>query len=125
MLGARMPAGIAYLRGYDVDSEEVRSAVLISLLSGGGTEMLKLAGVEVGKKTTAAAIQRIPGRILIEINKNLGNRLITKAGEKGVINLPASPARGCAGQCCLRRHRLPDDRGVRASAVRADRTFAC
>ena len=87
LLGARMSAGIAHLRGYDVDSEEVRSAVLISLLGSGGTEVLKRTGVEVGKKTTAAAFQRIPGRILIEINKKIGYRLVTKAGEKGVVNL--------------------------------------
>jgi hypothetical protein len=65
----------------------VRSAVLISLLGSGGTEVLKRTGVEVGKKTTAAAFQRIPGRILIEINKKIGYRLVTKAGEKGVVNL--------------------------------------
>ena len=87
MLGARMSAGIAHLRGYDVDSEEVRSAILISLLGSGGTEVLKRTGVEVGKKTTAAAFQRIPGRVLIEINKKIGYRLVTKAGEKGVVNL--------------------------------------
>jgi EcsC protein family len=87
VLGARMSAGIAHLRGYDVESEEVRSAVLISLLGSGGTEVLKRTGVEVGKKTTAAAFQRIPGRVLIEINKRIGFRLVTKAGEKGVVNL--------------------------------------
>jgi hypothetical protein len=87
ILGARMSAGIAHLRGYDVDSEEVRSAVLVSLLGSGGTEVLKRTGVEVGRKTTAAAFRRVPGRVLIEINKTIGFRLLTKAGEKGVINL--------------------------------------
>ena len=87
VLGARMSAGIAHLRGYDVESEEVRSAVLVSLLGSGGTEILKRTGVEVRKKTTAAAFQRIPGRVLIEINKKIGFRLVTKAGEKGVVNL--------------------------------------
>lgn len=87
ILGARTSAGIAHLRGYDVESEEVRSAILVSLLGSGGTEVLKRTGVEIGKKTTAAAFQRVPGRILIEINKKIGYRLLTKAGEKGVINL--------------------------------------
>jgi hypothetical protein len=29
----------------------------------------------------------IPGKVLIEINKKVGFRLVTKAGEKGVVNL--------------------------------------
>jgi hypothetical protein len=40
----------------------------------------------VGQSFTRAAFQRIPGRLLIEINKRVGFRLLTKAGEKGAIN---------------------------------------
>lgn len=87
IVAARMSAGIAHLRGYDVDTEEVRSAILVSLLGSTGAEVLKRTGVEVGKKTTAAALQKIPGRVLIELNKRVGYRLVTKAGEKGLINL--------------------------------------
>lgn len=32
-------------------------------------------------------LERIPGKVLIEINKKVGFRLITKAGERGIINL--------------------------------------
>lgn len=87
IVAIRMPAGIAYLRGYDVDTEEVRSAILVSLLGSAGAAVVKRAGVEFGKKTTAAAFQKIPGRVLIELNKRVGYRLVTKAGEKGVVNL--------------------------------------
>lgn len=87
ILAGRMSSAIAYMRGYDIDSEEVRSAVLVSLLGSSGAEVLKRTGVEIGRKSTAAAFQRIPGRALIEINKKVGYRLVTKAGEKGVINL--------------------------------------
>ncbi|GJF03413.1 EcsC family protein [Pseudonocardia sp. D17] len=87
ILAGRMSAAVAYMRGYDIDSEEVRSAVLVSLLGSSGAEVLKRTGVEIGRKSTAAAFQRIPGRALIEINKKVGYRLVTKAGEKGVINL--------------------------------------
>jgi hypothetical protein len=82
-----MSAGIAYLRGHDVTSEEVHSAVLVSLLGSSGAEVLKKAGVEIGRQSTAAGFARLPGRVLIEINKRVGLRLVTKAGEKGVINL--------------------------------------
>ena len=33
------------------------------------------------------ALRRLPGRIFIEINKRVGFRLLTKFGEKGMINL--------------------------------------
>lgn len=87
VIATRMSAGVAHLRGYDVDTEEVRSAVLISLLGAAGATTLKKAGVEIGRKTTMAAVQKVPGRVLIEVNKKIGFRLVTKAGEKGVVNL--------------------------------------
>ncbi|MBW0089615.1 EcsC family protein [Pseudonocardia oceani] len=87
VVATRMSAGIAHLRGYDVRTEEVHSAILISLLGSAGAATLKKAGVEIGKKSTAAALNRLPGKVLIELNKKVGYRLVTKAGEKGVVNL--------------------------------------
>ncbi|WP_219419349.1 EcsC family protein [Pseudonocardia nigra] len=87
IIATRMTAGIADLRGYDVESEEVRSAILVSLLGSAGAATLKKAGIEIGRKSTTAALQKLPGRVLIEINKRVGYRLVTKAGEKGVVNL--------------------------------------
>ena len=87
MLCARMSAAIAVIRGYDIESEEVQSAVLISLLGAGAAGVLGKVGVEVGTKTTMAALKKLPGQLLIEINKKVGYRLITKFGTKGSINL--------------------------------------
>lgn len=87
VLSTRMSAGIAHLRGYDIRTEEVRSAILISLLGSAGAGVLKRAGIEVGRRSTAAALQKVPARLLVEINKRIGYRLVTKAGEKGVVNL--------------------------------------
>lgn len=87
IIATRMSAGIAHLRGYDLDTEEVRSAILVALLGSAGAATLKKAGIEIGKKSTTAALHRLPGRVLIEINKRVGYRLVTKAGEKGVVNL--------------------------------------
>lgn len=87
MLSARMSAAIAVLRGYDVQSEEVQSAVLISLLGAGAAGTLGKVGVEVGTKTAMAALKQLPGRVLIDINKRVGFRLLTKFGTRGAINL--------------------------------------
>lgn len=83
----RLAGSIAHLRGYDVHSEEVRSVVLLSLLGASGAEALSAAGVQIGTKGALSAVNKIPGKVLIEINKKVGFRLVTKAGTKGVVNL--------------------------------------
>lgn len=84
---ARCAAGVAHLRGYDVDTDEVRSMVLVSLLGSAGGAALAEAGIQIANKSAMAALKKLPGRVLIDINKKVGYRLITKFGEKGVINL--------------------------------------
>lgn len=84
---ARCSAAIAHLRGYDVDSDEVRSAVLLSLLGSAGAAVLADAGIKIANKSAVAALRKVPGKVLIEINKKVGFRLLTKFGTKGVINL--------------------------------------
>lgn len=86
-LGANTAAAVAHLRGYDVHSEQVRTMILLCLIGEAGEEILKTAGITVGTKLCQNLIKQIPGKVLIEINKKVGFRLITKAGEKGVINL--------------------------------------
>ena len=49
--------------------------------------MLRNVGVEIGQRSTAAALERLPARALAELNKRVGYRLVAKAGEKGVVNL--------------------------------------
>lgn len=83
----RCAAAVAYLRGYDIESDEVRSVVLLSLLGAGGVAAASKVGVELGTKTAMAALKKLPGKVLIEINKKVGFRLVTKAGTKGVVNL--------------------------------------
>jgi hypothetical protein len=87
MLCARMSAAIAILRGYDIESEEVRSAVLVSLLGANAAAVLSRFGVGVGRKTAMSSLRRMPARTLIAINRKVGYRLITKFGTKGSINL--------------------------------------
>ncbi|QSJ17677.1 EcsC family protein [Nostoc sp. UHCC 0702] len=86
-LGANTAAAIAHLRGYDIYSEQVRTMVLLCLIGEAGEEILKTAGITIGTKVCQNLIKQIPGKVLIEINKKVGFRLITKAGEKGVINI--------------------------------------
>ena len=84
---ARMSATIAVLYGHDLREDRVRTLVLLSVAGNSAVDVLKDAGVQVGTQLTKKVIGQISGRALIEINKKVGIRLITKAGAKGVVNL--------------------------------------
>ncbi len=49
--------------------------------------MLQQFGVQFGNKVTLAAVKQIPGKTLIQINKAVGFRLVTKAGTTGLVNI--------------------------------------
>jgi hypothetical protein len=83
ILSGRMTAAIAHVRGYDVDSAEVRSAVLVALLGGAGVEVLREVGVTQGRSLVTA----LHGKSLAGLNRRVGLRLVAKAGEKGLLNL--------------------------------------
>ncbi|TAD78686.1 MAG: hypothetical protein EA001_06355 [Oscillatoriales cyanobacterium] len=87
ILAVNTIAAIAYLRGYDLQCNQVRTSVLLCLLGDGAIEVLKQGGIKFASKLTQQLIAQIPGKVLIEINKRIGFRLLTKAGEKGIINL--------------------------------------
>jgi len=87
VIQARMSGAIAHLYGHDLEEDRVRTFVLLSLLGDAGKEVVKSAGIKFGRKLTEAVIKKVSGKSLIEINKRIGFRLITKAGETGVVNL--------------------------------------
>jgi uncharacterized protein (DUF697 family) len=57
--------------------------VLISLIGSSAAEALSQAGVQIGTKSAVSTIKQVPGRVLIQINKIVDFRLITK----GIVNL--------------------------------------
>ena len=86
-LSARCAAAVAYLRGHDIKSDEVRSIVLLTLLGAGGAAAAAEFGIKLGNKAAMAALKKLPGSVLIAINKMVGFRLFTKFGTKGLVNL--------------------------------------
>lgn len=83
----RMIAGIAYLAGYDLNSDQVQTLVYACLAGVSVNQIIKKVGVEVGTKVARKTIDKIPGKVMTAINKKIGYRFITKAGEKGTVNL--------------------------------------
>jgi uncharacterized protein (DUF697 family) len=86
IIQARMCGAIAAIYGHSLKEDRVHTLVLLAVIGDSGKEILKDLGINIGRRVTAAAIDRIPGRVLVEINKRVGFRLLTKAGERGLVN---------------------------------------
>ena len=82
-----MIATIAKMRGYDLKDDQVKTLVYVSLTGQAAIDILKQAGIKIGTKMSTVLIKRMPIEIIKQINKRVGFRLVTKFGEKGVINL--------------------------------------
>lgn len=84
----RMISAIAYMVGYDIKHDKVKTMVYLCLLGNGTGEVLKDFGVTASTKFAENFIKKkITGEMLSKINKAVGFRLVTKAGSKGLINL--------------------------------------
>ncbi|HDR7314297.1 EcsC family protein [Heyndrickxia sporothermodurans] len=83
----RMIAAIAYMRGYDLKDDQVKTFVFVCLTGQAASDILKQAGMKLGTALAKEAIKKIPGEVIKAINKAVGIRLVTKFGQKGIVNL--------------------------------------
>ncbi len=84
---ARLAGAIACIHGHDVHEDRVRTLILLSLIGNAAKDELKRVGIEVGSKIARNALRQISSRLIMEINRRVGFRLISSAGEKGIISL--------------------------------------
>jgi uncharacterized protein (DUF697 family) len=87
LLQARMAGAIAHIYGHDLRADRVRTMILLSLAGDVARDAMKVSGVKPGDRLTERALAQVPGRVLVEINKRIGVRLLTRAGERGAIGL--------------------------------------
>lgn len=83
----RMIAAIAKMGGYDLRDDRVKTLVYTCLCGNAAKGIAKELGIKVGTKVTEQAIKNISREVIVKINQAVGFRLVTKFGEKGVINL--------------------------------------
>ncbi len=99
---ARMVSAIAILRGYNPAAKKVKTFILLCLLGNSMNEALKGVGTKIALQTGRNAAVQLPARLLVEINKRIGMRLLTKASQKGLVNLVKGiPLIGGAASGCL------------------------
>ncbi|GAA4406578.1 EcsC family protein [Fodinibacter luteus] len=81
LLATRMTASVARVRGYDLSSEHIRTAVLLTLVGADADDLLRKANVAVpGGTLSNLAVQRLPGPALMVVQKGIGFRLLAQVG---------------------------------------------
>jgi hypothetical protein len=83
----RMIAIIAIISGFNPSDDEVQTLAYLCLTGASLAKVCKEAGIKVGKQFTIEAIKKIPVEIIHKINRLAMQRLVTKFGTTGVINL--------------------------------------
>ena len=78
---------IAYLYGHTHRTTDLKTDVYLILAGDAAKEALKRAGIEVGKEITKRAVQQYITRdVMVKIWKVVGQKMITKAGEKSMTS---------------------------------------
>lgn len=83
----RMIAAIAHMKGYDLKDDQVKTFVFVCLTGKSASDIMKSAGIKVGNAFAKQGVIKIPGKVIVAINQKVGFKLLTKFGEKGLINL--------------------------------------
>ncbi len=87
VLAGRMVGAIAHLRGYDVQSPQTRTALVLTLLGADGDDILRKAGVASGGRMAHIAMDRVPRAVAMMINKGVGFRVATQLGAQAAGRL--------------------------------------
>lgn len=88
LIQARMAGAIARIYGHDLAAERVRTKILLSLAGDVAKDAMKDLGLKLDNKITQRAVDQVPGRLLVEINKRVGARLLAKVGQRVVLRFP-------------------------------------
>lgn len=83
----RMIAAIAYIGGYDVRDDRVKTLCYACLCGNAAKDVLKGVGIKASTKLTKQAIQKLSFEVIKTINQAVGFRFLTKFGATGIINL--------------------------------------
>lgn len=83
----RMIAAIAYMGGYNLRDEKVKTLVYICLAGNFAKDIVQETSIKVGTKLSLKVIEGISEKSILSINQRVGFRLIAIYGEKGLVNL--------------------------------------
>lgn len=83
----RMIAAIAMFRGYNIHDDQVKTAVYLCLTGNTVGDVVKQVGIKtIQNVTIKKLLPKLTREVIKSINKKVGFKLVTKAGNKGLIN---------------------------------------
>lgn len=88
LIQARLAGAIACIYGHDLADDRVRTKILLSLAGDVAKDAMKDLGLKLESKITQRAVDQVPGRLLVEINKRIGARLLARVGQRIVMKFP-------------------------------------
>lgn len=84
----RMTAAVAKLRGYDIDRQNIRTAILLTMSGAKTEDVLGRAGLATGGGRIASiALGKLPKSAMMMVNKAIGFRLLRSVGEGTLAKL--------------------------------------
>lgn len=83
----RMIGAIAELGGFHENTEEKKTGMYLCLLGSQAGDVLSKTASQFAVKFATASLKKLPGAVLTKINQQIGFRLVTKFGEKGLLNI--------------------------------------
>lgn len=83
----RMIGAIAEMGGWHENTEEKKTAMYLCLLGSQAGNVLSKTASQFAIKFGMASLKKLPGTVLTKINQRVGFRLLTKFGEKGLVNI--------------------------------------
>jgi uncharacterized protein (DUF697 family) len=83
----RMIGAIANLGGFHENTEEKKTGMYLCLLGSQAGDVLSKTASQFAVKFATASLKKLPGAVLTKINQQIGFRLVTKFGEKGLLNI--------------------------------------
>ena len=87
LTATRMVAAIASIRGYDLTQEQIRAAVLLTIVGAEAEDLLRKAGLPApGGRMTRLAAERLPGPALMIVNKALAFRVVNRVLRTGLAH---------------------------------------
>lgn len=83
----RMIGAIAEMGGFHENTEEKKTGMYLCLLGAQAGNVLSKTAGQFAVKFATASLKKLPGAVLTKINQAVGFRLVTKFGEKGLVNI--------------------------------------
>ncbi|MBD2529090.1 hypothetical protein H6G97_05705 [Nostoc flagelliforme FACHB-838] len=83
----KLTSALFTIYGIDITSDSTQPLVLAAAAGVSVSELANKLGTKAAQQAIQKALMSVPGKTFTEINKALGIKLISKAGEKTLLNV--------------------------------------